>query len=124
MKKGHHGVANTTSIPFLNSVRPNKIVSTGESSNGNYDNSIIGCVNTGPDYCIRSYYNSSYSGASGVAALNFSGGQIKLTSNNWYYFVFGTDNISYKDGNDRGKGSFYIATEDGNGWDYSDPYNK
>lgn len=124
LKKGHHGVANTTSIPFLNSVRPNKIVSTGESSNGNYDNSIIGCVNTGPDYCIRSYYNSSYSGASGVAALNFSGGQIKLTSNNWYYFVFGTDNISYKDGNDRGKGSFYIATEDGNGWDYSDPYNK
>ena len=124
LKRGHHGVANTTSIPFLNKVRPNKIVSTGESSSVNYKNSIIGCVNTGPDYCIRSYYNSSYSGASSVGAINFNGGQIKLTSNNWYYFIFGTDNISDTDGNDRGKGSFYIKTNDGKGWDYSDPYSK
>lgn len=124
LKKGHHGVANTTSIPFLNNVRPSKIVSTGESSNENYYNSILGCVNTGPDYCIRSYYNSDYSRAEAVSALNFNGGKIKLTNNNWDYFIFGTDNISNTDGNDKGKGSFCILTEDGENWDYSDPYGE
>lgn len=124
LKIGNHGECNATSIPFLNNVRPSKIVSTGESSNENYINSLIGCVNTGPDYCIRSYYDSDYSEAEEVEALNFSGGKIKLTQNNWYYLVFGTDNLSTTDGNDNGKGSFYILTEDGNNWNYSDPYEK
>ena len=124
LKKGHHGVANTTSIPFLSNVKPSKIVSTGESSDENYKNSIIGCVNTGPDYCIRSYYNSDNSRAEAVEALNFNGGKIKLTNNNWYYFVFGTDNVSKTDGNDKGKGSFCIYTSDGISWNYSKVYGE
>ena len=114
LKKAHHGVGNTTSIPFLKEVRPNKMVSTGENSDSNYDGSIIKCVNTGPDYCIRSYYNSEESGA--------EDGPVRLTSSNWYDYVFGTDNIS--SGNSHGKGSFRIVTETGENWRYKDAYDK
>lgn len=124
LKKGHHGCYNTTSIPFLNNVKPSKIVVLGASSNNIYKESVIGCLNEGPDYCIREYYDSDYSGAESVEDLNFTGGKIKLTQNNWDYFVFNTDNLSTTDGNDKGKGSFCILTEDGMNWDYSDPYEK
>lgn len=112
LKKGHHGVGNTTSYSFLCNVRPNKIVSTGENTSSNYQNSMIKCVNTGPDYCIRKYYNSEYSGSTVGSPIS---------SSNWHYFVYGT----MKTSSDRhGKGNFYLFTEDGKGWDYTDARSK
>ncbi len=87
LKKGHHGVRNSTSLPFLKAVQPSKIVSTGTT----YSSSLIACVDIGPEYRIREYYNKDL---------------------NWKKNVFGTYT----------HGSFYIYTENGTKWLYTNPY--
>ena len=109
LKKGHHGVRNSTSIPFLNIVTPNKIVTTGR---GNYADSTIKGVDVAVDYRIRKYYNSSKAGT--------SSGAIELTGSNWYKSIFCTAT----DKENKCKGSFYISTENGTSWNYTDPNAK
>ncbi len=110
LKKGHHHIRTSTSIPFLNVVRPNKIVVTGNPDCGG---SIVKCVERGVDYRIRQYYNSTYVGTPGNKP-------VKLTSSNWFNYVYGVDD----DKTNKSKGSFYIYTTTGRSWNYTDPDNK
>ena len=109
LKKGHHDIGNSTSIPFLNAVRPSKIVTTGFA---HYAASIVRAVENGTDYRIRQYYNSSYCG--------LASGKVVLTPNNWYNHVFCVKD----DKANKGKGSFYIYTGNGRSWDSSNAYSK
>lgn len=109
LKKGHHDIGNSTSISFLNAVRPSKIVTTGFA---HYAASIVRAVENGTDYRIRQYYNSSYCG--------LASGKVELTSNNWFNHVFCVKD----DKSNKGKGSFYICTENGRSWDCSNAYSK
>ena len=103
LKKGHHGYSQTTSLEFLKAVKPNKIVSTGIKHVG----STISCVDISVDYRIKKYYKSDNNGTS-------EGEPKSITASNWKNNVFGTYT----------HGSFYIYTDTGTSWDYSDPYKK
>lgn len=61
LKKGHHGIGNTTSYSFLTEVKPDKIITTGA---GKYGSSLCKYLDYASDYRIRKYYATSSSGAS------------------------------------------------------------
>ena len=109
LKKGHHDIGNSTSISFLNTVRPSKIVTTGFA---HYSASIVRAVENSTDYRIRQYYNSDYCG--------LASGKVVLTPNNWFNHVF----CVKEDKTNKGKGSFYIFTGNGRSWDSSNAYQK
>lgn len=102
LKKGHHHFDNTTSIPLLKAVEPKKIISTGYKTNrGETD---IECVDAAVSYRIReyqAYYYKKYPDAN------------KDTTKNCRRSVFGTET----------HGNFCIKTENGRGWDYTEPFN-
>lgn len=64
LKRGHHGVGNTTSYSFLAEVKPDQIISTGSEKYGVYNksnkdiksNSLVSFVDEPADYRIRDYY--------------------------------------------------------------------
>ena len=110
LKKGHHHVRNSTSIPFLNVVRPNKVVVSGIAD---CEDSTVRCVEIGVDYRLRQYYKSSYVGTAGNIPVN-------LTSSNWFEYIYGVD----YDLTNKSKGSFYIYTTTGRSWNYTNPDSK
>lgn len=64
LKRGHHGIGNTTSYSFLAEVKPDQIISTGSEKYGVYNrsntdiksNSLVSFVDEPADYRIRDYY--------------------------------------------------------------------
>jgi hypothetical protein len=130
LKKGHHGVKNTTSGDFLLAVSPNKIVSTGS---GKYSDSLIQTLEHGVDYRVRKYYENTASGAADTikevfqAVVTNSEGNgkyglqehlhnksgIKYYRTNWFYSVFGP---SGKQSNSKYQYSITISTNGKDGW--------
>ena len=103
LKKGHHGLSNTTSVPFLDKVHPNKIVTTGILK---YQTPLIKYLDYGADYRVRLYYegigrsltehtdshdknwyNNVYGASASIYSPSFIAqtGLVKNTSNLYYY---------------------------------------
>lgn len=114
LKKGHHGVKNTTSEQFLFAVSPNKIISTGSAK---YGSSLISYLDYGVDFRVRKYYENTASGAESsvkdslkLVKSNKVGNQKYGLQNNlhtinsqsyykanWFYSVYGPSEHKFTD---------------------------
>ncbi len=88
LKKGHHGIGNTTSYSFLAAVNPDKIISTGSEKYGWFNSeretkyaSLSGFVDPPADYRIRMYYKNK---------------NITLNKDNYINYVYGPSRSSTK----------------------------
>lgn len=94
LKKGHHGIGNTTSYSFLDAVKPDKIISTGSEKYGWFNSeretkyaSLSGFVDPPADYRIRMYYNDiKHITLNKDNYINYVYGPSRSTNANWVGF--------------------------------------
>ena len=94
LKKGHHGIGNTTSYSFLAAVKPDKIISTGSEKYGWFNSeretkyaSLSGFVDPPADYRIRMYYKDiKHITLNKDNYINYVYGPSRSTKANWVGF--------------------------------------
>lgn len=94
LKRGHHGIGNTTSYSFLAEVKPDQIISTGSEKYGVYNksntdiksNSLVSFVDEPADYRIRMYYKN-------IKKIELNKGETNEKKYNYFLkYVYGPSN--------------------------------
>ena len=115
LKKGHHGVLNSTSDDFLQAVAPEKIVVTGP---GKYrrSKSLTGLLDRGPDFRIRMYFKNKLGSELTPKRADEEESSHINYENRWFNYVIGPSGV-----NQTGIGVTYkygvvIKTTNGKTW--------